>query len=294
LERFFVVEYTLCGNRCQTAGIATPFQVWRFSDSRPWAEFRRIPAGYHLRFPDLAEFEISSDGRRILGFPAPNISDATVEHLYLNQVLPLALSRGGKLVVHACAVEVNGSALVFIGDTGRGKSTLAAAFAIAEYRFLADDCLVVAAEGEEFFAVPSHPSIRLWQDSHEQLLDKDAAKAPPVTYTSKVRFLAGDVLTYCNEPRPLRAAYVLGPGETVSIDIKRLSEANGLIAFATNAFMLDIEDRTQIAAHFCALARVANEIPCFHLDYPRDFADLPRVLDAVARHATGLECSQWT
>jgi hypothetical protein len=284
-----VVEYTQCGSRCQDGEGAEPFHVWRLSDSRPWAEFRRVPAGYNLRFPGLAEFEVSSDGRRIVGFPAPNISDATVEHLYLNQVLPLALSRSGKLVVHACAVEVNGSALVFMGDTGRGKSTLAAAFAIAEYRFLSDDCLVVAAEGGEFFALPSHPSIRLWSDSHGRLLNSDAAIAPPVSYTSKGRFLAGNGLAYCDEARPLRAAYVLGAGEAISIDIRKLSGANSLVALATNAFVLDTEDRPKIAAHFQVLAQLANEIPCFQLDYPRNFADLPQVIDAIACHAVGLE-----
>ena len=40
--------------------------------------------------------------------PAPDVSEATTQHLYLNRVLPLVLSKLGKLVFHASAVEVAG------------------------------------------------------------------------------------------------------------------------------------------------------------------------------------------
>jgi hypothetical protein len=284
-----LVKYTLPTTGPQPLGRAEPFYTWTSPDGSVWAEYRRTPRGYHIRFPDLADFLISADGTEVEGFPAPGIEGATVEHLYLNQVHPLALGRRGKLVIHASAVDVNGEALAFLAESGRGKSTLAAALAMKGYRFLSDDSLVIETEGGEHFALPSHPSIRLWQDSEAHLLDKDAVKAPPVSYTSKVRFLAGDALTYCGEPRRLSAAYVLGPGEALAPVIKPISGAERFIAWTQQAFVLDMEDRAQLSEHFEAATRVAAEIPCFELDYPRSFARLPETLEAIIRHAAHLD-----
>src|SRR5574340_1151913 len=102
--------------------------------------------------------------------PAPAGGEQTVEHLYLNQVLPLALSMQGKLVFHASAVEIGEVAVAFMGESGKGKSTLAASFATHGYRFLTDDGLVIEAEDEGHRIVPSHPSLRLWQDSEGALI----------------------------------------------------------------------------------------------------------------------------
>ena len=222
------LNYLLCRSRYQASWCGIPFHVWRQPGEPPWLEFYRAEKSYLLRFPDLAEFEISADGGQIRGFAVPGVPDATVEHLYLTQVLPLALSRTGKLVIHAGAVDIDGNAVAFIGDTGRGKSTLAAAFAVAGHRFLSDDSLVVEIAGTEFRAMPSNPSIRLWQDSQQHLLDERAAKAPPVNYTSKARFLAGEALTYCDEPKRLRVAYVLGPEHTEGVQTSR--NVTGVIA----------------------------------------------------------------
>jgi hypothetical protein len=122
-----------------------PLHEWAFPDGTLWTQFYRTQTGYLLRFPDLADFEVSADGRVVEGWPAPGVTEDTAQHLYLNQVLPLALSKQGKLVFHASAVEIHGVAVAFMGASGKGKSTLAAGFASAGYRFLTDDGLMVEA-----------------------------------------------------------------------------------------------------------------------------------------------------
>ena len=129
--------------RCQAPLGIQPFHAWGLPDGTPWTEFYRLGGGYLLRFPELADFQVSADGLEVTCFPAPEVSEATSQHLYLNQVLPLVLSKLGKLVFHASAVEVAGGAIAFAAESGRGKSTLAASFAVSGFRFLTDDGLVV-------------------------------------------------------------------------------------------------------------------------------------------------------
>ena len=275
--------------RAQAPCAAVPFHTWDLPEVlQVWAAFYRTPSGFLIRFSDLADFEVSVDGSCVTCSPAPDVPDATTEHLYVNQVLPLALSKLGKLVFHGSAVEIGADSIAFVSVSGRGKSTLAAGFAVRGHRFLTDDGLIVEPVDGVYQVLPSHPSLRLWHDSQERLLRGDVETAPALAYASKVRFIAGTRLTHCDEPRPLRTAYFLGNGSATEITFRRLTEVETLLAWARHSFLLDVEDPTLISAHFDGIATLANRLVCYDLDYPRHYDDLERLLEAVVAHATHL------
>ncbi len=262
-----------------------PFHQWRFPDGVLWTQFFRTDAGYLLRFPDLADFQVSADGLSATCSPAPDVTDTTSHHLYLNQVLPLMLSRQGKLVFHASAIEIADGAVAFAAESGRGKSTLAASFAASGSRFLTDDGLVLEASPNGYQALPGYPSIRLWDDSESALLPQGAETAPALAFTSKARFLAGKNLAFCPQPRLLRRAYFLGDGCASEISFRRMNAAEALVEWVKHSFLLDIEEKPLLAFHFDEVAKLANQPICYHLDYPRRFEDLARVRQAIAEHA---------
>jgi hypothetical protein len=200
-------------------------------------------------------------------------------------VLPLVLSQQGQRVFHASAVEIGAGAVVFAAESGRGKSTLAASFAVNGFRFLTDDGLVLEPAGDGYAVLPSHPSIRLWADSEAALIDPATATAPAVCYTSKARFLAGDRVRFCDQPRPLRRVYFLGDGSADAVTIEPLNPAQALIEWVKHSFLLDIEERPRLASHFDAVARLANHPLHFRLDYPRRYDALPEVRAAILEHA---------
>jgi hypothetical protein len=261
------------------------FHEWVFPDGTLWTRFYRTASGYLLRFPELADFAVAEDGRVVSASPLPGISTGTIRHLYLNQVLPLALSRLGKRVFHASAVETPAGALAFLGESGRGKSTLAASFALAGHRFLTDDALLLEPGAEGYAVQPSHPSIRLWDDSKDELVGDDADLAPAVQYTAKARLLSGDALAFCPEPRILRRMYFLGTGETDQVSFAPMTPGDAVMGLVSNSFLLDIEGRESLAAHFSQVAEMANLPIFFRLDYPRSYAALPAVRRAILEHA---------
>lgn len=282
---WWVVNFRLGVGRAQAAVGWSPFHRWTFPDGTLWTEFYRAGGGYLLRFPDLADFEISADGFGVACFPVPGVVEATVQHLYLNQVLPLVLSKQGKLVFHASAVEAGQGAIAFVGESGRGKSTLAASFAVSGHRFLTDDGLVLEPIGTGYEVLPSHPSIRLWDDSESALIPPTAGRAPPVSYTSKARFLAGAELIFCAESRPLRRVFFLGDGSAPAIELSALTPAQALVEWVKHSFLLDIEERPRLASHFDQVAALAHQPIHYRLDYPRRFYDLALVRRAIVEHA---------
>ena len=263
-----------------------PFHAWVFPDGTVWTYFYRSGSDYLLRFPELADFEVSANGHAVRCWPVPGISEYTVDHLYLNQVLPLVLSKQGKFVFHASAIEAGSGALVFMGETGRGKSTLAASFATNGFRFLTDDGLLVEEVNGGYQVQPSHPSIRLWEDSQDALVAEDVPSAPPVQYTSKARFLAGEDMAFCEEARPLQRIYFLGEGTASAVEFQPMVPSEALIELVRHSFLLDIEEQALLAQHFDRLARLVSRPIFYRLDYPRRYEALALVRQAIIEHAT--------
>jgi hypothetical protein len=262
-----------------------PFHEWAFPNGTVWTRFYRTDTGYLLRFPNFADFAISPDGLEVAAYPVPGVSYQTIDHLYLNQVLPLVLSKQGKLVFHASAVEIDNAAVAFMGASGKGKSTLAASFATSGFRFLTDDGLMVEASDGGYQVAPSHPSIRLWQDSESALIAPDTPTAPALEFTSKSRFLAGEAIPFCDTPKPLRRVYFLGDGSAPGITFQRMKPAEALIELVKHSFLLDIEEREMLAAHFDELSSLSNLPIYYRLDYPRRYEDLATVRQAIIEDA---------
>jgi hypothetical protein len=280
-----MVDFRLLDARSQVALGVSPFYVSAFPDGTPWVEFFRNPSGYLLRFPGLADFQVAADVRSVSCHPGPDVSDETSRHLYLNQVLPMVLSKLGKLVFHASAVEVGDVAVAFVAESGRGKSTLAASFATSGFRFLTDDGLVLEPAGDGYDVLPSHPSIRLWHDSQDALVAVGAETAPPLCFTTKSRFLAGPDLSFCEESRPLRRVYFLGDGSASKLEFQRIDAAQALMEWVKHSFLLDVEEQPLLASHFDGTAKLANQPIYYRLDYPRRFEDLANVRQAIVEHA---------
>ncbi len=280
------VRYQRHAARPQAPLAEAPFHSWASPDNTVWMQFYREHSDYLLRFPDQADFRVASDGLSVSGWPVPGVSDGTMEHLYLNQVLPLALSRAGQLMLHGSAVEVAGNGVAFIGPSGRGKSTLAASFATSGSRFLTDDGLQLRWLDEQCWVSPSHPSVRLWEDSEAALISHAVDKAPSVEYTTKARLLAGEHIAFCRDLRRLRRVYFLGEGVTEAPTIRALPAVTALLELAKNTFLLDIHEAQTLRWHFDEMARLAALPIHFCLDFPRRYDRLPEVRAAIIRHVT--------
>ena len=280
-----LTEYSLEQVRTQSTLAEPPFSTWTRPDGSTWASFFRVGVDYLARFHELADFTISENGKSICAYPVPGVSKETIEHLFLNQITPLALSRQFELVLHGSAVVLGDFAVAFLGFSGSGKSTLAASFATTGYEFLTDDGLLLKKAGQEYLALPSHPSIRLWDDSHRALIPDTARHFQGVDYTPKNRVLADDAMVHSKQPRPLRHIYFLGDNAADSVSISAVMGREALIETLKNSFLLDVEEQEMLSCHFKQLSTLAQQPIFFRLNYPRRYDALPQVREAIMKHA---------
>lgn len=270
--------------RAQAPFDDAPIARWRTEAGEVAATFHHRPGGYAIRFVERADFAVSLSDARVSCVPVPGASEQSVRDLFLNQVVPLIRAHQGELVVHASAVAVGGAAILFVGQSGRGKSTLAAAFAKASMPFLSDDGVVLTSDGSRYVVAPNRPSFRLWQDS--QLAIGARLELPDEDEQEKSSVQAGEDLPFHAAPLPLRAFYFLGPGLAGKVRIEPLSRRQALADLINHSFLLDVADHVRLRDHFETLAVLAESVPSFAFDYPRDYARLPEVIDAVLAHVS--------
>ncbi|WP_395686606.1 hypothetical protein [Caenimonas koreensis] len=257
-----------------------PFHSWRHVDGSALSYFYKLGSSYLLRFPELADFEVSPAGKCVRAWATPRTSAEVLRHLYLNQVVPLAASRRGALVLHASAINLGDGAIAFLGASGSGKSTLAASFASAGYGFLTDDGLRLEWTGSEYLAVPSHSSIRLCADSHGAITGRKHPRAAP---KDKRRLTADVNLPHCDAARPLAALIMLGRRDVTEVEIQPLAARDALPQLAANAFFLSTGEPALLQAHFEHLCRAAESGMAYTLDYPRSYSCLPEVRQLVVK-----------
>jgi hypothetical protein len=266
------------------------FHEWRPPGGAAWLSIGRVADGYLLRFSDQAEFIVAADGSRIAVRPGDALPEETLRHLLIDQVLPLVVSRRGRLCLHASAVHLAGiGAVAFVGQTGRGKSTLAAALAGGGGRIITDDCLAVDFVGGRAFALPGYPGLRLWPGpaAHPSLR---GASTRQVAHYSRKRRVDRAALPFHARPSPLRALFLLSPRATAgpALSLRRCRGQARLIGLARFAYALDVEDPKGLARTFAGLATLATSVPVLRLRLRHGHGRLPSAAALLRDHLSAL------
>ncbi len=262
------------------------FHHWTLPGGEVWLRFARMGEQYLLHFPDIADFVISADGQTVFCYRG-SAPESTLRHLFLDQVVPLLLSRHGKIVLHASSVATPAGSLAFAGMSGSGKSTLTASFCRRGFSLLADDGLLLERRSDRILAVPSYPGLRLWPDTLAALFQGVAPEVAPVAhYTDKLRLAAGtSKIVFCAQPVPLRRLYFLAPpsanSEHRETRVTSLSAAECFAELVQYAYRLDITDKQGLREDFERLAGLAAQAVARRLSYPRSLARLPEVQCAI-------------
>ncbi len=256
------------------------FHQWEDADQQAWLKLADRGEDYLLRFPDQADFLISRDGSDIRCRPLPGTPESTIRHLFLDQVVPMVLSRQESLVLHASAVLTPQGVIAFVGKSGQGKSTLAACFGQSGFRLISDDYLVLRKRAHDWAAIPSYPGVRLWPESSDGIFSVRPESAEIAHYTDKRRVSDPALVPFAEGPSALCCLYFLNDqGETLPPEpaILPLRPREAFMKLVSCAFSLDVRDKARLESQFEAIGQITNQLPCFQLEYARDFAMLPAV-----------------
>ncbi|HEY0733682.1 MAG TPA: hypothetical protein VGD69_02150 [Herpetosiphonaceae bacterium] len=261
--------------------IARPPELTQSSERCLWAT-----AGEACLFWADAGTILARGGNELLVEPLPHVDQQVLRIYLLGPALGVLLHQRGLLVLHASIVGIGDSAVAFVGESGWGKSTTAAALHRRGHAIVADDVAALQLRaGAQPLAFPAIPRLKL-----------DAEPAVALGYPSQslARFDAEDVrLAYrvderfSQAARPLRRIYVLAEGAELALEPCRSQEA--FIELVRHSYALRVVgDAGATAVHFRLCAQLAAQVPIFRLRRPYSLSALPGIVDLVEQQVQGV------
>lgn len=185
---------------------------------------------------------------------------------------------------------VRGTAVAFIGDCGRGKSSLGAAFLQAGHALLTDDLLVVRPDGVRVLAYPGPPRIKLFPEMARRVLGR-RFRGTPMNPLTRKRVIPLPLNGETPSAAPLRAIYVLRPADRRAprgrIAIRRLSPRRACLELLRNTFNPVVVEPTRLRHQLALVARLARIVPVKALALPWGLAHLPAVREAIEADLLG-------
>ena len=259
------------------------------SPHRPWFVHHESREGWlYLRWAKLFEFAVSPDGRTVIGRPLSRATPESFETHLLSQVLSTAMLRMGIEPLHATVVETPLGGIGILGDSGSGKSTIAASFIRADARLVTDDLMVVRSEGGKERVFPGPRRLKLTPGVARSLLGPEASGSAVNDRTRKMVVPLGNK-EVSSGPVPLAAMFALARpirgSDVTRVTIRRMSQRASFIELTKNSFNSLVVDSDRLRVQFETVASLAGRVPVFRLSYPAGLAHLPSVHDAILRAA---------
>lgn len=245
------------------------------------ARFQAAPGQLLVWMDGVARF-LALEGREIVVEPAPGASDNDIRVLLLCSPLGAILLQRGLLPLHASAIATPRGAVLFMGASGVGKSTLAAEFRRRGFRPLADDISVVTFDEKGLpWVAAGYPQFKLWPDSAGGLVE-DPAALPKMRKGSE-KLLCEFRKDFKSEAMPLHGIYLLQTGSNVELthSVERgLRRVTHLIEHTyRNKFLTGLQGK---ADHFKLVAKLAESVKITRVARPRGRFMLREVADWVA------------
>lgn len=245
----------------------------------------------YLGWDTVGEFLVSADGCEVSCRRADRATWESFQVYMLGQALSFALVLQRIEPLHATTVVVDGEAIAFLGDSGHGKSSLAAAFLHAGQRLLTDDLLVLENGPGGVVAHPGPPRIKLFPAVARRFL-RPAASGDRMNAATEKLIVALDKSQYCKAPVKLAAMFALTAprdvGRLADIIVQPLAPRDRFLRLLRASFNRQLTDPHRLACQFDTMMRLAECVPIERLSYPRSIDRLAAVRATVLKSVGSL------
>ena len=221
-------------------------------------------------FPDSGVYRLTDD--TIAVRPGPGANDHHVADCLTSRLVGLVMRRRGRLVLHANVVGRNGRALLRVGRSGAGKTTLTRALLRTGFEFLSDDLAVVEVGDRAAVVQPGPGRLKVRRDGETQgtpLAAKTVVARPP--YRSGL---------------PVHAVVLVEPTSPWSFDRLKPSEsALHLVRHAHLPRSLGVTGDS--GTHLERASRLVATVPTYQLNRGEGRTDLDRSTRRLADLVAG-------
>lgn len=245
--------------------------------------WQTAPGRFLLNIDDVARYYVA-DGRDIV-IERRGGSDHDLSVYFTGSVLAAMLQQRGVATLHASAVQTNAGAVLFLGASGAGKSSLLAALIKRGYPMMADDVVGVVLDGAVPTVLPAFPCTRLWADALHHLAwwpradrrvrqDLDKHLAP--------------VDEFYGLPLALRTCFALTVGDSDEVELGTTAPSDAFLLLSKYAyrkkFLVGLE---RAGNQFRILEAVAKRVPVFSAKRSAHSFQLSSLAEQIDGHLQG-------
>ena len=245
------------------------FESSIFSDSgKPVMRIYSANAGRltHIAYEDGVEFWFEEKGERVWGYWPESLALGDAVSYLLGPVFGLMMRLRGVVCLHASAVAMNEQAVLFMGESGSGKSTTAAVLAAQGCGLISDDIVPIVPRDGAFYAVPAYPFLCLWPDSVNLLMgeDPDVPVFSP-SYAKRQLTTQSGSFAFQDAGLPISCIFLLDLNQTDVTALERLSIRDAFLCLVANSYGTYALASDLRAAEFELFGQLVKAIPIWRL-----------------------------
>jgi len=236
------------------------------------------PSFFYLTLKDVAEFRLTKKDNNVLHIDIEvhdeNELNMVFTWLY-GSLITAALMMLDRFALHSSGVLVNDKVHIFCGESGIGKSTIAAQLASKGYPLFTDDkCVLNWNEADkQFVAQPSLQIIRLWKDATDKIENASFLndKTEVTGRVEKYQYqLENEAISQA--PKVLAQINIISEvAESASLSIEEITgmeKLNYLIEQTHRKGYLKHLGKTKV--HWYFLSRLVNQVPVYCINRPQN------------------------
>jgi len=233
-----------------------------------------------FKFEGIGRYRVQN-GNRILIQAEKDALPSEVRLLLLGSSIGALLHQRGLLAIHGSAITDGKQTVVFSGQSGVGKSTLAAGLQELGYTVIADDISVIGQNGSGDFRVENGiPNLKLWKDVLVHLKQSDElTKVRPQLEKYRKPF------PVMKEETPaLSKVVILNPSNSKDFLYSEILGRDKFHLLRENTYRLQFIDKmNQTEVHFRSLSQLLGSIQLFEVSRPLN----PLNILEFAKYITG-------
>ena len=239
-------------------------------------------------------FIILSGGKSVFYHHTDTTSPQSVQTLLRGNVTKFCLQEQGEFCLHASSMRIHDQVILFIGQKGAGKSTLATYFHLQGHAIWCDDYAMLHQENNCFFASQGETSLKINPDIAAALAIPQEHLKPVFDLPAHWKRTAeSDIITrklYFNQQAadvkvlPIKVAAVFFIEQRVSEPVNMISirkKTDTLSTLMDEILLSGINSKQYLKLYFQSAMSFLEIVPSYTIHAPDDITRIHEVYDSV-------------
>jgi hypothetical protein len=235
-----------------------------------------------LNVHDIGKYLIS-DGNDVLIEPDPNANEEMIRLFLLGSALGILLHQRGILPLHGSGIVHKDKAVLFLGASGIGKSTLAETFRRKGYEFLTDDVSALSFPSDASVKVfPAYPKINLTEEAARNF--NIPTEGLPEAHPKHKKYSIPVADGFCPDAKSLARIYILHRARDKNISLATPSKIAAIPFLTHNTYRKHVIEKMGLQQrHLDQCAHLAKHYPVRLLSRPEDLSRLEELAEHLER-----------